>query len=148
MEEKLTAHRLAVLEIVRAGKDHPTARQVFERSALYTPRLSFATVYNALKYLTEKKYLRTIRVGDDALRYDPIEDRHDHLVCRVCGGIEDVMGGTKPMLPQGIAGPNGFQVEDISIQYLGVCAKCRPPEASATKITKAKNSEKPGAKAK
>jgi Fur family transcriptional regulator, peroxide stress response regulator len=138
MEEKLTAHRQAVLDIVRTGKDHPSARQVFERSAGQSPRLSFATVYNALKYLTEKKYLRTIRVGDDALRYDPIENRHDHLVCRVCGGIEDVMGGTKPMLPQGVAGPDGFQVEEISIQYLGVCAKCKRPASGGTNKSRPK----------
>ena len=128
MQERLTPHRQAVLEIVRAGKNHPTAREVFERSALHSPRLSFATVYNALRYLTEKKYLRTIRVGDDALRFDPTEGPHDHLVCRVCGGIEDVMGGTRPLLPPGIAGPEGFQVEDISVQYLGVCADCKKPK--------------------
>jgi Fur family peroxide stress response transcriptional regulator len=125
MEEKLTPHRQAVLAIVRAGGDHPTAREVFERSANMSPRLSFATVYNALKYLTGKKLLRPIRIGDDAVRYDPILERHDHRICRVCGGVEDVADGAPPRIPGSLRDAEGFSVEEVAVQYHGVCAACR-----------------------
>ncbi|MDB5103474.1 MAG: transcriptional repressor [Fibrobacteres bacterium] len=133
MQENLTPHRIAVLELVRAGEDHPTAREVFERSARQSPRLSFATVYNALKYLTDAKLLRTIRVGDDAVRYDAVMEPHQHLVCRVCGRIDDAVGVREPILPEGRTGQKGFLVESISVQFLGICAECRNPEKAGPK---------------
>jgi Fur family peroxide stress response transcriptional regulator len=125
MDEKLTPHRQVVLDVVRASPDHPTARQVFERSSKVSPRLSFATVYNALKYLTETGHLRQIRFGDDAVRYDPMLDRHDHLLCRRCGRIHDALGTHTPTLPQNFTPPDGFEVEEITVQIMGVCGECR-----------------------
>jgi Fur family peroxide stress response transcriptional regulator len=119
-----------VLSLVRAGKDHPNAREVFERSGAHSPRLSFATVYNALKFLTGRKLLRIIRAGDDAARYDPVLERHDHLICRVCGSIDDSPGEAPQGPAAGLAGPRGFQVEEMTVQYTGVCAKCRRAEAA------------------
>lgn len=124
MDEKLTPHRQVVLDVVKASKDHPTARQVFERSTARSPKLSFATVYNALKYLAEAGRLRLIRFGDDAVRYDPMLERHDHLVCRGCGRIHDAMGGAAPALPGGFKPPQGFEVEEITIQITGLCGEC------------------------
>jgi Fur family peroxide stress response transcriptional regulator len=127
MEEKLTPHRQVVLDVVKAAKDHPTAREVFERSSQRSPKLSFATVYNALKYLTEAGLLRLIRFGDDAVRYDPMLERHDHLICRRCGRILDAVGTSTPGLPRGFSPPQGFQVEEITMQISGVCGECRSP---------------------
>lgn len=128
-EASLTPHRMAVLTLVRMGKNHPTAREVFERSGAHSPRLSFATVYNALKFLTGLKLLRMIRVGDDAARYDPVMERHDHLICRVCGSIDDSLGPAPQGPTAGLSGRKGFQVEEVTVQFTGICAKCRKAEA-------------------
>lgn len=128
MEERLTPHRLVVLEIVRTGPGHPTAREVFERSSSRSPRLSFATVYNALKYLVGKKLLVPVRLDDDAVRYDPMMERHDHLLCRKCGCIMDV-----PSSPDyAVAAPRegaaaGFHIEDMIVHFRGLCAECGEP---------------------
>lgn len=124
MDGKLTPHRQVVLDIVRSSRNHPTAREVFERSSQLSPKLSFATVYNALKYLSDAGHLRLIHFGDDAVRYDPMTERHDHLICRRCGVIFDAIGGPAPALPAGFSAPEGFQVEDASVQFLGVCGPC------------------------
>jgi Fur family transcriptional regulator, peroxide stress response regulator len=126
MESKLTPHRLAVLAIVKASKDHPTARDVFERSSRHSPKLSFATVYNALKFLTENGHVRQLRFGEDAVRYDPILDRHDHLVCRRCGKVDDAFASKPPITPD-FKSLGGFQVEEITVQFLGICQACRKP---------------------
>ncbi len=128
MELKLTPHRQVVLDIVKGSKDHPTARDVFERSTRISPKLSFATVYNALKFLTDEGYLRIIRFGDDAVRYDPMTERHDHLVCRNCGSIFDATGGAPPALPEGFTLPEGFEVEEVMVQFHGKCGPCRDTE--------------------
>jgi Fur family peroxide stress response transcriptional regulator len=125
MDEKLTPHRQVVLDVIRASHDHPTAKQVFERALKVAPKLSFATVYNALNHLAEAGSLRLIRFGDDALRYDPMLDRHDHLMCRVCGRIIDVMEAPTPSLPRGFTPPEGFEVEEITLHIMGLCGACR-----------------------
>jgi Fe2+ or Zn2+ uptake regulation protein len=125
MENKLTPHRQVVLEVLKASQNHPTAREVFEASAKLSPKLSFATVYNALKYLTEAGLVRLIRFGDDAVRYDPMTERHDHLICRGCGSIFDAMGIPAPALPSAFALPEGFEVEEITVQFQGTCGRCR-----------------------
>lgn len=124
---KLTPHRRTVLNLVRSGKDHPTARELFERAGSSSSRFSFATVYNALKYLTGQGLLRTIRTGDDAVRYDPVLERHDHLICRVCGRLEDLRRKRKSVPSPSAAPsvPGNFLIEEVSIQYLGICGDCR-----------------------
>jgi Fur family peroxide stress response transcriptional regulator len=134
METKLTPHRQLVLDIVRAAKDHPTARDVFERSGKLSPKLSFATVYNALKYLAEEGLIRLIRFGDDAVRYDPMVERHDHLICRRCGSIFDAVGAPPASLPAGFVAPEGFHVEEVMVQFNGVCGPCQG-QANVSKDT-------------
>ncbi len=136
MGRKLTPHRQTVLEIMRASLDHPTAREVYERSAKHSPRLSFATVYNALKHLTESGELRLIRFGDDAVRYDPLLDNHGHLVCRQCGRIDDALGTASPAIPEGLQGVNGFAIDEVTIHYVGVCGGCRKtkPRSEETRV--------------
>jgi Fur family peroxide stress response transcriptional regulator len=124
MDTRLTPHRQVVLEVLMASKDHPTAREVFERSVKHSPRLSFATVYNALNHLTGTGHLRALRFGDGAVRFDPMTVRHDHVFCRACGALFDAVGLSEPVLPAGAA-PAGFLVEEATVRFQGICAACR-----------------------
>jgi Fur family peroxide stress response transcriptional regulator len=123
MAPLLTKHRETVLTVVQTSKDHPTARQVFDRALQKDPRLSMATVYNSLNFLTDGGYIRRLDSGEEGTRYDGILAHHDHLICRECGNIEDV-----DLLPaernRFTALPN-FQVEEVSLRVTGVCARCR-----------------------
>ncbi len=49
-----------------------------------------ATVYNNLSYLCEQGLIRKISVDGYSDRYDKIE-KHDHLICKKCGKISDIM---------------------------------------------------------
>jgi Fur family peroxide stress response transcriptional regulator len=123
MAPLLTKHRETVLTVVQSSKDHPTARQVFERSLRKDPRLSMATVYNSLNFLTEGGYVRRVDSGGDGTRYDGILAHHDHLICRQCGSIEDV--DLMPSDRARFATPSHFQVEEISLRVTGLCPRCR-----------------------
>jgi len=129
MAALLTKHRETVLNVVQSSKDHPTARQVFDRSLTRDPRLSMATVYNSLNFLTSGGYIRRLEAGEEGARFDGILARHDHLVCRACGRVEDV-----DMLPadkiKATQIPH-FQVEEISLRVIGLCASCRKSHRAA-----------------
>ncbi|HEV7395291.1 MAG TPA: transcriptional repressor, partial [Pyrinomonadaceae bacterium] len=85
----LTRQRQAVLEEIRAREDHPTAGEVFEGARKRLASISFATVYNSLRYLKEAGLIHEIRFGDGASRYDRETDRHDHAICTACGKLVD-----------------------------------------------------------
>jgi len=120
----LTTHRQTVWEIVKESKDHPSAREVFDRAARRSSTLSFATVYNALRFLVEQGHLRQINLGGDAVRYDALLDRHDHFICRSCGKILDALGLNPADMHGALAAPDGFRVEEISLQISGRCGEC------------------------
>lgn len=135
MAPLLTKHRETVLNVVQSSKDHPTARQVFERSLKRDPRLSMATVYNSLNFLTSGGYIRRMEAGEEGTRYDGILARHDHLVCRTCGRIDDV-----DMLPSEklkLAQFPHFQVEEVSLRVIGLCAGCRKAAGKETREARA-----------
>jgi Fur family peroxide stress response transcriptional regulator len=123
MPALLTKHRETVLTVIQSSKDHPTARQVFDRSLKKDPRLSMATVYNSLNFLTDGGYIRRLDSGEEGTRYDGILAQHDHLICRRCGNIEDV--DLLPAERDRFAGLSHFQVEEVSLRITGLCGKCR-----------------------
>ena len=122
---ELTSHRHTVLQVVQTSHDHPTARMVYERALKRSPKLSFATVYNSLKYLAEQGMVRQFNFGEDSARYDGTLDRHDHLVCRKCGKVDDFTRITPPQAGRDFDLPRGFKAEELSIQITGLCEKCQ-----------------------
>ncbi len=135
MAPLLTKHRETILTVVQSSKDHPTARQVFERSLKKDPRLSMATVYNSLNFLTSGGYIRRMEAGEEGTRYDGILARHDHLICRQCGHIEDV--DVLPSDKARVASFPHFQVEEVTLRVTGLCASCRKQsrQGNGTAIT-------------
>src|SRR5688500_425647 len=87
--EKLTRQRQAILQAIRDSGDHPTANEIFQLARERLPTLSYATVYNSLRYLKEAGLVRKIKFGDTASRYDRMTHRHDHAICNDCGKLVD-----------------------------------------------------------
>src|SRR6266480_7994523 len=88
-EEKLTRQREAVLQVIRSREDHPTANEIFQAARLQLPTISYATVYNSLRFLKEARLVHEIKFGDGASRYDRETERHDHAICNECGKLVD-----------------------------------------------------------
>jgi predicted transcriptional regulator len=114
IEGRLTRYRSVVLEALRATENHPTAAEVFRMVRRRRPGVAYATIYNSLNWLEQKGFIARVDFAEEAARYDPIVERHDHLVCSRCGTLKDVSlelsargpGGTGDRLPRG-ALPHG-----------------------------------------
>src|ERR1044071_10333733 len=83
-DHKLTPQREAVFQVIREREDHPTANDIFAAARVRLPGISYATVYNSLRYLKEAGLVHEIKFGDNASRYDRETGRHDHVVCNSC----------------------------------------------------------------
>lgn len=122
---RLTPQREAVLTVIRERDDHPTANDIFEAARKLLPSLSYATVYNSLKFLREAGLVREISFGDGASRYDRELDRHDHAICSRCGKLVDFDLPEAADLLRAAARKSRFKPESVHLTLTGVCPDCR-----------------------
>ncbi len=121
---QVTAQRLAVLRAV-AALPHCTADDVAARVRGEIGAVSRQAVYDALSVLVERGIVRRIEPAGSAARYeDRVGDNHHHVVCRVCGRMEDVdcAVGAKPCLAASHAA--GFRIDEAEVTYWGLCPAC------------------------
>src|SRR5436305_3077711 len=89
MQEILNTNARAVLDILQASTQHPTALDVYEAVRKLRPRIGLATVYRVLHQLTEQGLIKELG-GNGCSRYDARTTRHDHAICTECGALVDI----------------------------------------------------------
>jgi Fur family ferric uptake transcriptional regulator/Fur family peroxide stress response transcriptional regulator len=121
---ELTKQRRSVLRVIRDSDKHMTANEVFEDARRVLPGISFATVYNSLRYLKTEGLIGEIRFGSDSTLYDRNLTRHDHAVCNSCGKLVDL----EMPLPEGLleeaAKLSRFEGMSIELTLRGLCPEC------------------------
>jgi len=121
----LTRQRRLVLEVVQRDFSHPTAAEVFDAARKTMPGISFATVYNSLRYLKCQGLVREITFGNGASRYDGVTDRHDHAICSACGQLVDFDLPGTVALTRAAARASKFHAASVHLTLVGLCPKCR-----------------------
>lgn len=120
----LTPQREVVLNVVNDSDQHPTASEVFQLARKRLPKISYATVYNSLRYLKDRGLIREITFGNAASRYDRELSRHDHAVCTGCGKLVDFDLSETLELMRAAARRTHFKPETIHLTLLGRCPDC------------------------
>ncbi len=120
----LTKQRSAVLQVIRESELHLTANEVFEDARRTLPGISFATVYNSLRYLREEKLIGEVRFGNDSTRYDRNLTRHDHAICNKCGKLVDLDLSIPNSLIKEAAELSKFKAGSIELTLHGLCPDC------------------------
>lgn len=121
----MTKQRQAVLRVIREADRHLTASDVFENARRILPGISFATVYNSLRYLKGEGLIGEVHFGTDAARYDRKLDRHDHAICTDCGDLVDLELQIPDTLVKKAASLSGFEPGSIEMILHGLCPKCK-----------------------
>jgi Fur family peroxide stress response transcriptional regulator len=122
----LTRQREAVLQVIRESENHLTASEIFEAARKHLPSISYATVYNSLKYLREAGLVHEISFGGaGASRYDRETSRHDHAICTACGKLVDFDLTVTSDVVRAAVRKTRFQPESIHLTLRGLCPDCR-----------------------
>lgn len=121
----LTKQRQVVLQVIRESDEHLTANEVFDGARLLLPSISFATVYNSLRYLKNEGLIGEVRFGADATRYDRKLTRHDHAICSNCEKLVDLELSIPAGLLQDAARRSKFEIGSIEVTLHGLCPDCR-----------------------
>lgn len=124
----LTRQREAVLQVIRESENHLTASEIYEAARRRLPSISYATVYNSLKYLKEAGLVNEISFGNGASRYDRETERHDHALCTACGKLVDFDLAATSELIRAAARKSRFKPESVHLTLRGLCPDCRSEE--------------------
>ena len=121
---KLTPQRIEILRFLEGNTTHPTAEDIYREIKKRHRTVSFATVYNTLQALKERGELLEVTIDPQRKHFDPNPSPHHHIICGVCGRIEDVFedysGALK--LPEKVL--ERFTATGNHIDFYGVCADC------------------------
>jgi Fur family transcriptional regulator, peroxide stress response regulator len=120
----LTKQREVVLQVIRDEKEHLTANEVFDKAKQLLPSISFATVYNSLRYLKEAGHIAEISFGNGASRFDSMTSRHDHAICTKCGKLVDMEIELPAEIISYAAEFSQFQPESLELTLRGICPDC------------------------
>ena len=123
-EVGLTRQRQVVLQIIRDSDGHLTANEVLSEARAKLHSISFATVYNSLRFLKDAGHIAEIQFGNGASRFDRITSRHDHAICTKCGTLVDIALEHPAELVEMAAALSNFQAESLEFTLRGVCPDC------------------------
>lgn len=123
---RMTPQRQAVLDALRTSHDHPTAEDIHGRVRATSPGIGVATVYRTLDLLVRHGTVSELRLGDDAAtRYDANVQRHDHVVCRGCGTVRDVIVRLPRRVVTTAEEQSDLEIDAYDLEFRGLCAACR-----------------------
>jgi len=127
---RVTTPRLAVLTLLAQGGHH-TVDELSDAVRTRIGAVSTQAVYDVLAALVDAKLARVIEPAGSARRYEArVADNHHHLVCRVCGRIEDVdcAIGEAPCLAP--SDTYGYRLDEAEVTWWGLCPSCAPRPAT------------------
>lgn len=121
---KQTPQRIAIYDLIKDSKEHPTADQIYKKVRKQLPNISFDTVYRTMLKFSEVGLVsRTERYGEN-MRFDPRMDQHHHFHCIKCRKIIDFCDKGYDLIRAPKKLGSKFQVMNKRVVLEGICPEC------------------------
>jgi Fur family transcriptional regulator, stress-responsive regulator len=123
---RVTAPRVAVFKAMHEAGGHFDAEAVARVARERLGALSTQAVYDILRVMEAAGLVRRIQPAGSASLFElRVGDNHHHLVCRVCGSVQDVdcVVGERPCLEP--SDTHGFVLDEAEVTFWGLCPQCQ-----------------------
>ncbi|KMT21307.1 Fur family transcriptional regulator [Clostridium cylindrosporum] len=126
---KLTPQRRAVLDVVveNEGK-HLSTEEVYDIVKIDCPEIGLATVYRTLQLLEKIGVICKLNFDDGCSRYELVHSnethQHHHLICNICGSVEEVEDVLLESLENKVETKYDFKITNHDVKFYGICTKC------------------------
>ena len=128
VDQRYTPVRRAVVDVLAGAARPVTIPEILEADA----RLAQSSVYRTLAVLEQAGVVHRFPGPAGFARHELAEElteHHHHLVCTMCGGVEDLPASrrlerTVAKAVEEAANGAGFQCQSHRLDLLGVCARC------------------------
>jgi len=123
---RLTKQRALILEIIRRGRGHLDADEVYRRAREKQPRLSLSTVYRNLQLLKKLGLVEEVHFDEAHHHYEvKPSSEHHHLVCLGCGKVFEFHYPLTRYVKRKVPEAQDFEITGTEVRMTGYCPKCR-----------------------
>ena len=120
-----TRSRVAILDALAASNRAVSAQELFVAFRGKPGAPGLATVYRTLSALAAAGAVDTFRKGDEAFFRLCRDGHHHHLVCDVCGLVEEIEAEEVEAWVARVSRRRSFTVTAHRADIFGLCASCR-----------------------
>jgi Fur family ferric uptake transcriptional regulator len=126
----VTNQRLAIAEVVIGSADHLSAEEVAGQLESHGEKAGTATVYRTLDLLVKSGLVVERDFGEGFRRFEAARDvpHHEHLLCTVCGAVQEFRDERLERMTTIIAESHDFARHRHRLVIQGVCGACRRGE--------------------
>lgn len=121
---KVTVPRLKVLELFKdASRHHLSAEDIYRILTSDGSEMSLATIYRVLIQFEQAGLLTRHHFESGKAVFELKQgEHHDHLICLVCGKVEEFCDDEIERLQQAVAEARGYRLQEHALALYGVCA--------------------------
>ena len=121
-----TTQRALIMDIIRNGRGHLDADEVYRQAKRKQPRLSLSTVYRTLQKLKGLGLIEELHFDEAHHHYEikpPTE--HHHLLCLGCGKVIEFKYPLVSSVKRNVAEAKDFEITGSEVRMTGYCADCQ-----------------------
>jgi len=124
--KRFTRQRALIMDVIRQGRGHLDADEIFRRAREKESRLSLSTVYRALRMMKELDLVEELHFAENHHHYEvkPTKE-HYHLVCLGCGRVIEFSYPLSRSLKREVPEAKDFDIMETEMRITGYCDKCR-----------------------
>ena len=123
---RVTSQRALILAIIRHGRGHLDADEIYRRAREKQPRISLSTVYRTLQTLKKLGLVEELHFDEEHHHYEvKPSTEHHHLVCVGCGRVVEFKCPLSQEMKDSISREKNFEVTEVEVQMRGYCPKCQ-----------------------
>jgi Fe2+ or Zn2+ uptake regulation protein len=119
---RMTTPKRAVVAALLAADQHRTAEEIAADVHRRHPDVHESTVYRILRGLEDLGVAEHVHLGHGPAVYHLTARSHHHLVCEVCGGVQEIPDVTVRRLVRTLKDQFGF---DASPRHFAISGRCR-----------------------
>ncbi|MBI2033301.1 MAG: transcriptional repressor [Candidatus Levybacteria bacterium] len=122
---KKTKGRDAVIKILQSEDAPVDAAHIYEHLVKKHVSINQATLYRILDFFTDQGMIDRFEFQEGKQRFEIVRGDHHHLICEMCGCIEDIEDCNIKDLEKDITKKKKFLVKRHSLEFYGVCQSCQ-----------------------
>lgn len=122
---KFSKQRELILNAVKDNTVHPTADFIYDYLKKDNPNLSLGTVYRNLSQLVNHGYIKKVSMPGLPDRFDANVIEHNHMICDVCGNIQDIHSDILKNIPSAISNELDIEITSCTVILHGICKNCK-----------------------
>lgn len=122
---KITNVRKQLINTFSNTNEPLSARDIYNEFKLKGINVNKTTIYRELQFMIKENLLIEVHLNPQETSYESAElMHHHHLICEVCGKIDNITNCIANNLEGDVLKKKGFKIIRHSLEFYGTCNKC------------------------